>query len=139
MRNWNDMQPELFGADGAATLFDASGLARSEDMCGTPDMFAAAEAEAPEAPEAPAAEAPAPECAVCGATSELLTLGDAAICKLPGVCGVRHNLDATSESCALEVTDPAEGRTYTHDYQSPAITLRAARRLVREGWQVKFL
>jgi hypothetical protein len=49
MRNWDDMQPELFGADGAATLFDASGLARSEDKCGTPDMFAAAAAEAAEA------------------------------------------------------------------------------------------
>jgi hypothetical protein len=129
MRNWTEMQPELFGADGDGTLFDASGLARGADKCGTPDMFAAAEAEAP-----------ALECALCGATSELLTLGPAAICRLPGVCGVRHNLSAYAESRELDVTDPDEpGVTHKHQYLNPQIALRAARRLVREGWLVKFV
>lgn len=58
MRNWNEMQPELFGADGPATLFDASTLAHADDKCGTPDMFAAAEAEVPAAPAAPKGATP---------------------------------------------------------------------------------
>lgn len=50
---WDAMEPEAFGADGPATLFDASTMARSADACGTPDMFADAEQDDP-------APAPAP-------------------------------------------------------------------------------
>jgi hypothetical protein len=46
--DWTQMQPELFDTEAAPAqglLFDASTVARAADRFGTPDMFAAAEAE----------------------------------------------------------------------------------------------
>jgi hypothetical protein len=37
---WSDMEADDFGADGPGVLFDASMLARKDDKCGTPDLFA---------------------------------------------------------------------------------------------------